>query len=448
MSEILDKDLSKKLAPRYTSYPTAPHFSSAIGRAEHEKLLASVSPAAKLSVYIHVPYCTELCHYCGCNTKATQRRQPIEAYAKSLVAEFSAVSKILNARRIERIHWGGGTPSILGAELLKSVMRSLSSYFRTGALREHAIELDPRRVDPALAEALAEIHISRANLGVQVLSTRVQESIGRIQPFSVVERAGELLAAAGITEIGVDLMYGLPGQTEDDILHTAELVSQLKPRRVAIFGYAHVPWFKKNQRLIDAKALPTSEERLAQAELARTIWMQKGYLPVGIDHFALPDDSLARCTTQGGLRRNFQGYTDDTLSTLIGFGASAISRFREGYVQNHAAVSEYATALTSGRLPTAKGIMLTDDDRLRSAIIESLMCNFFANIDRLVVQYGHETIFSSELAQIDRYCVIGFARRQGRKIWITEAGRPYARVIASAFDSYFHKGATRHSRAV
>ena len=364
-------NMLEKTVPRYTSYPTAPNFSAAVDADVYRSWLGSLGNDATLSLYLHVPYCRELCHYCGCNTKATLRDEPIEAYAQRLVEEIALVAGYTGQRKVTHIHWGGGTPSILDADLLKFITDELAHRFDLSSVSEHAIELDPRHLTRPLVEALRDIGVNRASLGVQDFSLHVQHAAGRIQPFDTVKNAVELLNEFGIGRINIDLMYGLPKQTVADVRRTVTLAHELGPQRVAVFGYAHVPWFRPQQRLIEQSDLPSSPERLAQAEAAHETLLQFGYRPVGLDHYARPDDQLV--AKSGRLQRNFQGYTDDDADALVGLGASAISRLPQGFAQNAPAVGNYSRAIAEGKLATAKGIALSDDDRLRGQIIERLM---------------------------------------------------------------------------
>jgi oxygen-independent coproporphyrinogen-3 oxidase len=281
--------LATRPVPRYTSYPTAPHFTSAIGPDTSAQWLSGGARESTLSLYLHVPYCEQLCHYCGCHTKMVRRRAPVEVYADRLMDEIATIG-LLTRGRVVHIHFGGGTPSIVGPEGLQRISVALRESFDLSALREHAIELDPRGVTETLADALAATGVNRASLGVQEFSPHVQKAIGRVQPYEVVENAVRILRKAGIRRIAFDLMYGLPGQTARDVQRTAELAASLRPQRIALFGYAHVPWFKPNQRLIDEASLPSTKARLDQAELSQRALIALGYTPVGIDHFSLPDD--------------------------------------------------------------------------------------------------------------------------------------------------------------
>jgi len=435
--------LAERTVPRYTSYPTAPHFSAAVGAGTYAEWLSALPADATLSLYIHVPFCTELCFYCGCNTRAVRKREPVEAYAERLIEEIALLGA-LRGRRVTHLHWGGGTPSILGPRRLKTIAARLASLFDLSALKEHAIELDPRRLDTPLIRTLAEIGVSRASLGVQDVSPRVQHAIGRIQPFELVERAAGGLRDAGIAALNIDLMYGLPEQTAREVARSAELAASLGPQRLALFGYAHVPWFKTHQRLIEEAALPGARERLVQAEAAAETLCGLGYQAVGLDHFARPNDALAVAARDKRLRRNFQGYTTDDADALIGIGASAIGRLPQGFVQNPPDVAGYSRAIAAGRFATVKGIALSHDDRLRGAIIERLMCDLAVDLDA----FGGATRFAAERGALAPLAAQGLVAIDGARIAMTAAGRPFVRLAAAAFDAYLAASAKRHSPAV
>ncbi len=435
--------LAERTVPRYTSYPTAPHFSAAVGAGSYAEWLSALPADATLSLYIHVPFCTELCFYCGCNTRAVRKREPVEAYAERLIEEIALLGA-LRGRGVTHLHWGGGTPSILGPRRLKTIAARLASLFDLSALKEHAIELDPRRLDTPLIRTLAEIGVSRASLGVQDVSPRVQHAIGRIQPFELVERAADGLRDAGIAALNIDLMYGLPEQTAREVARSAELAASLGPQRLALFGYAHVPWFKTHQRLIEEAALPGARERLDQAEAAAETLCGLGYQAVGLDHFARPNDALAVAARDKRLRRNFQGYTTDDADALIGIGASAIGRLPQGFVQNAPDVAGYSRAIAAGRFATVKGIALSHDDRLRGAIIERLMCDLAVDLDA----FGGATRFAAERGALAPLAAQGLVAIDGARIAMTAAGRPFVRLAAAAFDAYLAASAKRHSLAV
>lgn len=435
--------LADQKLPRYTSYPTAPHFSSAVGPETYGKWLAALPSDATLSVYIHIPFCTELCLYCGCNTRAVRKREPIEAYAHRISDEIAQLRN-LAGRSLTHLHWGGGTPSIVGGHWLDTIAEKLGSLFDVSAMKEHAIELDPRRIDRSLVHALQAIGVTRASLGVQDVSPHVQRAIGRIQPFDLVQQAADWLRDAGINHLNVDLMYGLPTQTVRDVARSAELAASLGAQRLALFGYAHVPWFKHHQRLIDETALPGLAERLEQAQVAAETLTGLGYRAIGLDHFALPDDALAIAAREKRLHRNFQGYTTDQADALIGIGASAIGRLPQGFVQNSPDLAGYSRAVSAGHFATVKGLALSDNDRLRGAIIERLMCDLAVDLDI----FGGASEFSAELARLRPLREQGLLEIDGSHIAMTDRGRPYLRIAASAFDAYLAAADKRHSVAV
>ena len=430
--------------PRYTSYPTAPNFSTAITAHHYATWLAALPADAALSLYLHVPFCAELCLYCGCNTKAVRRREPVERYIQSLIEEIALASSHLRARKVTHLHWGGGTPSMLGEAGLANVLDRLARSFDLSALQEHAIEIDPRHANPSLAAALARLGVNRASFGAQDFSSDVQRAIGRVQPFDMVRRCVAQFREAGINGINIDLMYGLPRQTAAGVARNADLAASLQPGRVALFGYAHVPWIKKHQRLIDAAQLPGHNERLAQARVASQVLTAHGYRAIGFDHFADPCDALAIAAGNGSLRRNFQGYTTDPADALLGFGASAIGKTPSGFVQNASDVAGYTRAIAAGQLPVVKGIELTDDDRLRAQIIERLLCDFEVDLARLT----STPTFSGERAALAPFVDAGLVRIDGERITIMEPGRSFARIVAAAFDAYLPASMTRHSAAV
>lgn len=436
--------------PRYTSYPTAPHFGPEIGPDAYAGWLANLDTATPVSLYLHVPYCRAICHYCGCHTKAALRDDPVVAYADSLMAEIDLVAaKLPGKLPVSHIHWGGGTPSLLPAPQFRAIVARLAERFALRPDAEHAIELDPRTVDETLVETLAATGITRASLGVQDFDPAVQEAMGRIQPYAQVERAVALLSGVGITALNFDLMYGLPRQTADTVRSTVERAAELGPSRIALFGYAHVPWFKKHQRLIDEAALPGAEARLALEAVARRALADAGYVSIGLDHFARPDDDMAIAAASGRLARNFQGYTTDAAAALIGLGASSIGRLPQGFAQNTPDIGAWARAIAEGRLATVKGVALHADDRLRGAVIERLMCDDRVDLAAVCAAHGAKLeTFDEEVAALDEMVADGLVEIDGAVIRVTERGRPFVRLAAAAFDAYLTRGAARHSVAV
>ena len=443
-------NLLEKTVPRYTSYPTAPNFSGAVNAAVYRAWLEDLGSQATLSLYLHVPFCRELCNYCGCHTKATLRDEPINDYAERLIEEIALVAACTGQHKVTHIHWGGGTPSILGADLLKRITEELWGHFDFAAIREHASELDPRYLTKQLAQVLRDIGVNRASLGVQDFSPHVQQAAGRIQPFETVKDAVDRLHDVGIDRINLDLMYGLPKQSVADVRQTASLAHSLQPQRVAVFGYAHVPWFRPQQRLIDEADLPTSQERLEQAEAAHETLVQFGYQPIGLDHYARSDDELTPVAKSGRMTRNFQGYTDDDADALVGLGASSIGRLPQGFAQNEPAVGNYMRAIATGNLATVRGIALSTEDRVRGHIIERLMCDMTVDLGAVSAESGFDigTDFSQEIESLQPFTENGTLVIEGNRLRITEKGRPYMRLVASAFDSYLKQSRSKHSVAV
>jgi oxygen-independent coproporphyrinogen III oxidase len=441
--------LAARTVPRYTSYPTAPHFSAAVDDGTLMRWLraAALSPDP-ISVYLHIPFCRSMCHYCGCNTKVVRRDEPIRAYAETLRREIGLVAEIIGRKPVSHIHWGGGTPGLLPPDCMETLVTELGRAFAFQPGMEHAIELDPRHVTREAADILAARGVTRASLGVQDLDPEVQLAIGRVQPFATVASATDALRDAGISALSFDLIYGLPRQTVETVRTTAERVAELRPGRIALFGYAHVPWMKSHQRLIPESALPGAGDRIELSRAAREAFLQAGYREVGIDHFALPGDALLEAARNGRLRRNFQGYTTDSAETLIGLGASSIGRTPFGLVQNASDNAGWRRAVEAGRLPVARGKAFEGEDRLRADVIERLLCQFEADLDVIARRHGFDPVLLDEaLCEIDGFVRRGWVTREGRRIAIVRHAPEIARLVASSFDAYLGR-AGRHSVAV
>jgi oxygen-independent coproporphyrinogen-3 oxidase len=441
--------LAEKSVPRYTSYPTAPHFSPAVGPEKTGEWLAALPVTTRLSLYLHVPYCRELCSYCGCNTKATRQAGPLDAYAETLFREIDLVARATPARTVIHAHWGGGTPSMLGGPRLLRLFDALHSRFAFAPGAEISIELDPRYVDAELVDALAVGGITRVSLGVQDFNPHVQKLIGRVQPFETVAKAVGLLRDRGLVAINLDLMYGLPDQSEEDVIRTAELAASLEPSRLAIFGYAHAPWFAKRQKLIDTAKLPGAAERIRQAAASRDTLVKQGFVAIGLDHFARPEDQLAIAAANGTLRRNFQGYTTDQAEALLPMGASSIGRLPQGFIQNAPDVATWRRAIEAGKFSTVKGVAFSRDDKARAAVIERLMCDFSVDYGAIAAEkLGDLTAFDAAQTELTQLVQAGVATQEGRRVNITEAGRPFMRLVAATFDAYLAARAAKHSVAV
>ena len=436
--------------PRYTSYPTAPHFTPEITSEVYAGWLGAIKADQKLSLYLHIPFCSQMCWYCGCHTKVVNSYAPVENYVKLLRQEIEMAAAALPGRRsVGHIHWGGGTPNLLSDQDFAGLMDLMREHFDLAPDAEVAVEVDPRRLKKAQAKALAAAGVNRASLGVQDFNLEVQEAINRVQPFEMVEKCVADLRAAGITSINFDLLYGLPQQDLAGLERNLRLSAALRPDRIALFGYAHVPWMKKHQQLIDEAALPDGPERVRQAGFSAKMLAWLGYTPIGLDHFALPEDPMAKALAAGNLRRNFQGYTLDDAEALIGFGVSAIGNLPQGYIQNNPDFVAYAKAIREGRFAVARGRELTDDDRLRRRAIEELMCHGELDVGALS-SAGHinEEAFDAELSALKLLASDGLVALEGRKITVTERGRPLVRAVCAVFDRYLEQSETRHSRAI
>lgn len=438
--------------PRYTSYPTAPHFSPAVDEAAYRGWLAALDPAAPLSLYLHVPFCRELCHYCGCHTTAVNHDGPVLSYAETLLAEIALLDAALGPARpaVQHVAWGGGTPTIMPPAQMRAVMAALRARFPFRPDAEIAVEIDPRTVDDAVLDGLAAMGCTRASLGVQDLNERVQLAVNRVQSRAVTLACVEGLRARGIRRINIDLMYGLPFQTHDSIRETVALCGEFAPDRVAVFGYAHVPWMAPHQKLLPEGALPGPEERWAQMQATEDALLAAGYVPIGLDHYARPDDPLTRAAAAGQLHRNFQGYTTDTAAALLGIGASSIGSLAQGYAQNLPAVPAWRDAVRAGHLPIARGIAITDEDRLRRDIIETLMCYGRVDLAEVAARHGADPAPLAAAAgpRLAAMAADGLLEWDGRRIAVRPAARPFVRNAAACFDTYLRPDQTRHARAI
>lgn len=439
-----------KPVPRYTSYPTAPHFHEGIDDAAYAGWLASLPASTALSLYVHIPFCDRLCWFCGCHTKQVLRYDPIAAYLPSVFAEMETIAGLLDGRgQAVALHLGGGSPSMLRPEDLISLASRVRQRFDTSRGLEFSIEIDPNDMTEDRYDAFAAAGVTRISVGVQDFNPKVQNAINRIQTFEQTKAVVDGMRQRGVTSVNLDVLYGLPHQTVASVVATVDQALAMNPDRLALFGYAHVPWMKTHQRMIDEAALPDMAERLRQSTAAAERICAAGYVAIGIDHFAKPADSLAVAAGSGRLHRNFQGYTTDEAPALIGLGASSIGCLPQGYVQNITATGEYIRAIRERGLAIAKGLRLSEEDRMRSWIIERLMCDFSVSVDELRDRFRHiaapVVMEMTYAAQGDEEGVVWF---DGHTFTVTELGRPFVRSIASTFDTYLASGVGRHSVAV
>lgn len=451
MKADLAASYGQERLPRYTSYPTAPHFSGAVGPEDYAQWLKAIPQKATASLYLHVPFCRSMCWYCGCHTTVARRDEPIAVYEGALRCEIELVARQIDRRmRVDHIHFGGGTPTIMAPESFTDLMGAIRQCFFVLPSAEVAIEIDPRRLSAPMIDALALGGVNRASLGVQSFDREVQHAINRVQTFEETAAAAGNLRRAGIAGLNFDLIYGLPHQTIASCLDTVRRSVELRPERFAVFGYAHVPTFKKHQRKIDESSLPDSVERYDQACAIADALKEAGYVQIGLDHFALPSDEMAVALREGRLRRNFQGYTTDLSTLLLGFGASAIGQLPQGYVQNEVPIRAYSDTITSGQFATAKGYALTGEDRLRGEIIERIMCDFGVDLGAVCARHGAgaDAFLKSAAPRLKELVCDGVVRLEGTSLEIAEDSRFLVRSVAAAFDAHLDQSRRLHSRAV
>jgi oxygen-independent coproporphyrinogen-3 oxidase len=436
--------------PRYTSYPTAPQFHAGVQEAAYRRWLAELDAAEPLSVYVHVPFCDSLCWFCGCHTKIVRRHAPVAAYLELLLREIALVADALPGRQpVCHLHLGGGTPTMLAPADLERLFAALRRVFVFQDGADIAVEIDPRAVPQETIATLGRMGVNRASLGVQDLDPRVQKAVNRIQSLEETREVTDALRHAGIKSLNIDLMYGLPHQTVAGIRSTIDAVLGLAPDRLCLFGYAHVPWMKRHQKMIDEAALPGPEDRFAQY-IAAAEWLQAaGYVWIGLDHFARPDDPLAVALSTRRLHRNFQGYTTDGAHARLGFGPSAIGALPQGFVQNAVAMSAYWAAVDGGHLPVQRGLVLSDDDRLQGAVIEQLMCYLEVDLAAISRRFGRAPdAFGDALDGLADPIADRLVTVRDGVLRVTPRGRPFVRTVCAQFDTYLAPDAQRHARAV
>jgi len=433
--------------PRYTSYPTAPHFHKGVDGAAYGQWLGALPAGMPLSLYLHIPFCDTLCWFCACHTTVVNNYGPVRDYVERLQREIQLIGGMLKGHHpVSHIHFGGGSPTMLERQDMLRLNRLLRDTFDVAAGAEVAIEIDPRGFGAEQADTLAEAGMTRASIGVQDCDPKVQRAINRLQSPWDLRNAAGLLRERGIDRLNLDLVYGLPYQTLMGLERNLELAMELRPSRMALFGYAHVPFFKKHQALIPEKALPDIEERLAMVTFAEGCLTGNGYQPVGLDHFALDGDDLAIAAERRTLHRNFQGYTTDAAPALLGFGASAISALPQGYVQNQVSAALYRKTLDEDRLPVAKGILVSDEDRLRRDVIEQIMCYLDVDLGAANQSHGRRAdSLDDVLALTGPLQECGAVTVEGRHITVARTQKAAARILASLFDTYLQTGVGKHS---
>ncbi|WP_133137502.1 oxygen-independent coproporphyrinogen III oxidase [Legionella rowbothamii] len=433
--------------PRYTSYPTAPHFSPEINSTVYSQWLSSLPSQDTLSLYIHIPFCRQLCWYCGCSTKVTNKEKSLAAYSELVKQEIALVASLLSKNRVTHIHFGGGSPTMLPPQLFLDLISTIHNLFNVSPHAEIAIEVDPRTVDEDKIYAYASARVNRVSIGAQDFNLEVQQAINRVQSFELVQSCVNLFRQHGINNINLDLIYGLPKQTMEGIKNNIDAVFLLSPNRIALFAYAHVHWMKKHMQLIHEQDLPSNATRIEMFVTASEKLKQGGYLPIGLDHFAKPTDAMTRALNAKTLKRNFQGYSVERASHLIGLGVSSVSQVCNGYAQNTSELKQYKNDILNHQLPIARGIEISDEDQLRKKIIDEIMCYLKVDLKEQCELFNYPfDYFANELNLLDGLVRDGLVTVNNYVIQIHPKARQITRVVSSYFDRFFKKNTQRHSR--
>ncbi|MDR5812732.1 oxygen-independent coproporphyrinogen III oxidase [Caballeronia sp. LZ033] len=440
--------------PRYTSYPTAVQFTDTFDPAHYRAAARRGQPHEALSLYLHIPFCDTVCFYCGCNKVATKNRAHARPYLERLKRELALQATLFDpARPVTQLHWGGGTPTFLAHDEMAELMAATREHFNL-VPDEHAefsIEIDPREASADTVALLRELGFNRLSLGVQDFDERVQRAVNRIQPRALTERVLDAARRHGFRSVSADLIYGLPHQSVESFSRTLDALIAMRPDRVSVFGYAHLPELFKMQRRIDATALPSPAVRLAILERVIARMSEAGYVYIGMDHFALPDDELARAHAAGTLQRNFQGYSTQADCDLIGIGASSIGKVGDVYAQNARMLADYAAAIDAGTLAIARGVRLSPDDQLRRDLIMRVMCGGELRFDEVAQAHGIEfpAVFADELERLAPMADDGLIELSRDALRVLPAGRMLVRNVASVFDRYLGQtGTQRFSRTL
>jgi oxygen-independent coproporphyrinogen-3 oxidase len=448
----IDLDLVQrfdKLGPRYTSYPTADRFVEAYDeqsfrQAMRTRLIGAVRQP--LSLYVHLPFCNTICFYCGCNKVVTRDKSRAARYLQYLSKEVQMQAELAgDNRQVRQMHWGGGTPTFLSDHEMRVLWEMLRSNFEFQPDGEYAIEIDPRSCSPETVRLLAELGLNRASFGVQDFDPGVQRAVNRIQPYEMTRDVFNAARACGFRSLNIDLIYGLPKQSVSSFADTVERVLELRPDRIALYSYAHLPQrFKPQRRILDVD-LPIAAEKLSILARAIELFNRAGYVYIGMDHFALPDDELARAQRSGTLTRNFQGYTVGPDGDMLSFGVSAIGKVGPTYSQNARDLPAYYDALDQGRLPIIRGLELTADDLVRRAVIVALMCQFCVSIESIEAAHlvKFDEYFAYEIGALKEFEELGLVEREPGWIAVTPKGRFFVRAISAVFDKYLRADQAR-----
>lgn len=428
--------------PRYTSYPTAPQFTPEFGHKELDREIIRTNDrpdSPDLSLYFHLPFCDTLCYFCGCTMIITRNRERIEQYIDYLCKEIALLSsKIKKGRKVAQLHWGGGTPTCLSPQQIRRLFEAIREHFEFQQDAEIGVEIDPRGLTDAHLDALRDVGFNRASMGVQDFEPRVQKAINRVQPEQLTRTVFQGLRERGFDSINLDLIYGLPFQTEDSFRRTLDQIIDISPDRLAIFNYAHVPWMKKHQRIIDETTLPKAQEKLNILKATIEKLTSVGYVYIGMDHFAKSGDSLTRAFYEKSLTRNFQGYSTQSGCDLYGLGMSSISQLHDVYAQNIREIPGYYAAIDKQELATQRGYHLTPDDHLRRYVIMELMCDFELDKQHIEDKFSvsFDRYFADALPRLEEFAADGLIESPNGVLAVTDMGRLLIRNIAMAFDSY------------
>ena len=434
--------------PRYTSYPTAPQFGTAVNPRLFTDWIEAIPAGSAISLYLHVPFCRRLCWFCACRTQGTTSDTPVRAYAETLKAEIAMLkARLAPGVTLSRLHWGGGTPTLMPADMMRDLADTIFDAVPMGPGAEFSVEIDPNEIDANRLDALAAAGMNRASIGVQDFDPEIQKAIGRKQSYEVTKEVSDMIRDRGIGSLNADILYGLPHQTTAKIADSVQKLLTLSPDRVALYGYAHVPWMSRRQQMISSDAIPTPVERLGLFDTARHLFAHDGYRDIGIDHFAQPSDGLAIAQATGRLRRNFQGYTDDRAAVLIGLGASSISRFPQGFAQNASGTADHTRAVRAGTFSTHRGHVFAGEDLMRARIIEALMCDFSVSRAEILREFPVAPDRLDAMLRQAAEAFDGVVTLDDAGLRIPPKGRPLTRMIARAFDAYDQTKA-QHSSAV
>ena len=443
-----DQDLIKRYdlsGPRYTSYPTAVQFDSGLSP---EQLIetgrATADPSAPLSLYVHIPFCAHVCYYCACNKVITRNRKKAQPYLDTVYQEMARLSQWYRGeRQVNQLHWGGGTPTFISDDQMRELMQALRSHFnlRDDDQGDYSIEIDPREASDQTLAVLREIGFNRISLGIQDVDLRVQEAVNRVQSTEMIERVLEQSRQLGFKSINMDLIYGLPHQSEDSFARTLDSVIQMSPDRLSVFNYAHLPDRFRSQKHIRPEDLPSPEAKLAILQNTIQRLLEAGYVYIGMDHFAKPNDELAMAQAEGKLHRNFQGYTTHADCDLVAMGVSAISQIGDVYYQNEHDISAYSQAVAQQQHAVRRGVTLSRDDHIRRAVITALICQF--ELDTRAIEQRFDIVFddyfSAEQPELRQFNTDGLIELTPGHIRVTPAGRLLIRRICMAFDAYIPK---------